>query len=47
MTDLTPSTNPAADLFCPNCGYNLRGIDSERCPECGVVIDREAMGRLV
>ena len=28
-----PSTLP--DVFCPNCCYNLRGIDSERCPECG------------
>ncbi len=21
-------------LFCPQCGYNLRDIDSELCPEC-------------
>ena len=20
---------------CPNCGYDMRGIDSARCPECG------------
>ena len=32
---------------CPNCGYDLRGLDDtiERCPECGemreVIIDRE------
>lgn len=24
-----------ADLICGGCGYNLRGIDSDRCPECG------------
>ncbi len=23
------------DVFCPKCIYNLRGIESERCPECG------------
>ena len=23
------------DLFCQNCGYDLRGLTSERCPECG------------
>jgi predicted RNA-binding Zn-ribbon protein involved in translation (DUF1610 family) len=23
--------------FCIACGYNLRGITSARCPECGVV----------
>ncbi len=29
----------ALDLFCPQCGYNLRGIDSDRCPECGYSLD--------
>jgi hypothetical protein len=24
------------DRFCPDCGYDLRGIASERCPECGL-----------
>ena len=28
-----------ADLFCPECHYNLRGIASERCPECGNIVD--------
>lgn len=23
------------DLYCQQCGYNLRGLTSERCPECG------------
>ncbi len=27
------------DLFCPQCGYNLRGLTSDRCPECGYSID--------
>ena len=30
------ATEVADDLFCPECGYSLRGIDSvDRCPECG------------
>ena len=32
-------------LFCPACGYELRGIDSDRCPECGLSIDRTAAGQ--
>ena len=38
----------AEDLFCPACGYSLRGITSERCPECGLTIDRSstAMSRI-
>ncbi len=27
------------DLFCLGCGYDLRGIDSLRCPECGREFD--------
>ena len=23
------------DVVCPLCGYNLRGLTSSRCPECG------------
>ncbi len=46
-----PSTNaqsPAANeesegLVCPQCGYDLRSIASENCPECGLPIDRAAM----
>ena len=43
-----PSVPPAVDLraptsvlnvFCPQCGYNLRGIDSARCPECAYSLD--------
>ena len=35
-------TTPSApqDLFCPDCGYDLHGITSDRCPECGLPIDR-------
>lgn len=36
------------DLYCPECQYNLRGIGSSRCPECGTAFDRTklAAGRL-
>ena len=27
------------DRFCPGCGYDLRGIPSDRCPECGTPFD--------
>lgn len=27
------------DLFCQECGYNLRGLTSNRCPECGCSVD--------
>jgi len=41
--DNHPPTSPAgslpedANLYCLNCGYNLRGLsgDPRRCPECG------------
>lgn len=36
--------NAAAEgLICPACGYSLRGIASDRCPECGLAIDRSAL----
>lgn len=28
--------------LCPRCAYDLAGVASERCPECGRVIRREA-----
>jgi hypothetical protein len=33
----------AEELFCPECGYDLRGAASDRCPECGLRIDRATM----
>lgn len=27
------------DIECPGCGYSLRGLPNDRCPECGVRID--------
>jgi hypothetical protein len=23
------------DMYCRQCGYNLRGLERESCPECG------------
>jgi hypothetical protein len=50
--DVTTSANrpsaaaaAAAALFCPGCGYDLRAIDSDRCPECGLLIDRTPTGQ--
>src|SRR5437762_13484016 len=31
-----------ADRFCESCGYNLRGLDECRCPECGSEFDPNA-----
>jgi hypothetical protein len=28
-------TAASTDLFCPHCGYNQRGLEGDRCPECG------------
>ncbi|MCH8146388.1 MAG: hypothetical protein IH987_00105 [Planctomycetes bacterium] len=27
------------DILCPSCSYNLRGLTSNRCPECGLALD--------
>lgn len=58
MTDTPVRAEPAAasataapaeaELHCPDCGYNLSGIDHiDRCPECGLAIDRQGIGRSV
>ena len=33
------------DLLCGRCGYNLREIQSARCPECGRRFDRNHLIR--
>jgi hypothetical protein len=42
MTDVE---SPAP--FCPDCGYDLRGISSSNCPECGWEIDLSAAIRSI
>ncbi|HEX3355571.1 MAG TPA: hypothetical protein VHS31_01220 [Tepidisphaeraceae bacterium] len=34
------SHDNSIDLICPECGYDLRGLVNERCPECGTAFDR-------
>ncbi|HUU84538.1 MAG TPA: hypothetical protein VM243_13650 [Phycisphaerae bacterium] len=36
----------ASDLLCPQCGYDLRGIPEQRCPECGFGFDHAALRAL-
>jgi len=31
------------DVLCPQCGYSLRGLLANRCPECGVGFDRATL----
>lgn len=33
----------AMALPCPKCGYDLRGLRSDRCPECGKVLNYTAI----
>jgi hypothetical protein len=45
MTTAEPPTAVAAvpldaDLLCGGCSHNLRGVTSDRCPECGRRFDR-------
>ena len=41
MEETYGTTRPAYadDLYCPECGYSLRGLTSNRCPECGLILD--------
>ena len=43
----SPASSPSAPpgLFCPNCGYQLRGLSENRCPECGQAFDPVRLAR--
>jgi hypothetical protein len=44
--DAPGTTHPPEDLYCPECGYNLHALDGiDRCPECGLRIDRLGFAR--
>jgi len=45
MSDASP--HPTDELFCPQCDYSLRGLSSERCPECGFAIGEVLAGESV
>ncbi|NLE60399.1 MAG: hypothetical protein GX616_18780 [Planctomycetes bacterium] len=33
------TADPLAEACCPHCGYSLRGLPENRCPECGNAFD--------
>lgn len=33
------------ELWCPACGYDLRGVTSRSCPECGEAFDPDELSR--
>ncbi len=35
------------DLYCPHCAYNLRGVASSQCPECGQTVDRTILAQSI
>lgn len=42
---MTATTIDAEQLNCPLCGYDLRGLPENRCPECGHAFDPEELRR--
>lgn len=36
---VSPCVEKAGFGYCQACGYNLRGLSSDRCPECGVTVE--------
>jgi hypothetical protein len=37
------SNSSDEEIYCPICNYNLTGILTGRCPECGSLFDRESL----
>src|SRR5258706_15900939 len=35
------------DVYCPHCAYNLRGVASSQCPECGQTVDRTILAQSI
>lgn len=42
-SECPPATPVAAEIHCPNCGYNLSGTNEDRCSECGQSFDRATL----
>src|SRR5436305_757244 len=43
--DIAVPPAPSRTVLCSACGYDLRVMTGDRCSECGLVIDREALRR--
>ena len=41
------SVSPDIEVACPRCTYNLRGNESNRCPECGLDYVPEELARTI
>jgi hypothetical protein len=41
--NITPlnCSGPELVKYCRNCGYNLTGLQSDKCPECGIEFDAQ------
>src|SRR5215208_730138 len=37
-----PDVSQAPERLCERCGYDLRALPDDRCPECGLRFDPEA-----
>lgn len=51
LSESAPSAPGAArleDAYCPQCGYQLRGLTSACCPECGfdLAVVRDPVSRI-
>ena len=40
---LSPAEPSDTEIFCPECGYDLQRLSSNKCPECGTEIDRTGL----
>lgn len=47
MSSVDSTNTGVAELLCPECGYDLRQLASDRCPECGSSIDRTILGESI
>lgn len=45
QTRLRGILQAAQGMLCPGCGYNLTGVESGECPECGRPYDRRGVTR--
>ena len=40
-----PDDSEGVELRCPACDYDLRALAGDRCPECGLLIDRATLAQ--